>query len=172
VGERHATRTRELSTQYGYDTKYAMHALRIAYQGQELLTTGRITLPIVGPERERLLEVRHGQVPLRQVLERLHHQQAMLEDAVLSSRLRDDPDHDAVNMFLVDAYQRAWNGELRTMPELPRPRRQKRGAATSSSPRGGYLQERSRGMRCGWSSVTDLLVAGCSASWRITALSS
>jgi predicted nucleotidyltransferase len=29
LGERHATRTRELSAEHGYDTKYAMHALRI-----------------------------------------------------------------------------------------------------------------------------------------------
>jgi uncharacterized protein len=29
TGERHATRTRELSSEHGYDTKYAMHALRI-----------------------------------------------------------------------------------------------------------------------------------------------
>ncbi len=43
VGDRHATRTRELSAEHGYDTKYAMHALRIAHQGSELLRTGRIT---------------------------------------------------------------------------------------------------------------------------------
>jgi len=29
LGERHATRTRELSAEHGYDTKYAMHALRL-----------------------------------------------------------------------------------------------------------------------------------------------
>ena len=53
TGERHATRTRELSKLHGYDTKYAMHALRIAYQGIELLSTGRITLPVPEPERVR-----------------------------------------------------------------------------------------------------------------------
>ena len=53
TGERHATRTRELSKLHGYDTKYAMHALRIAYQGIELLSTGRITLPVPEPERSR-----------------------------------------------------------------------------------------------------------------------
>lgn len=33
-------RERELSPKHGYDTKYAMHALRIGYQGLELLETG------------------------------------------------------------------------------------------------------------------------------------
>jgi uncharacterized protein len=114
VGERHAPRTRELSAEHGYDTKYAMHALRIAHQGVELLSTGRITLPIVEPERERLLEVRRGEVPLREVLDRLHKQEARLEDATLRNELPDAPDSVAVDRFLVDAYSRAWAGELGT----------------------------------------------------------
>jgi hypothetical protein len=116
VGERHATRTRELSSEYGYDTKYAMHALRIAYQGVELLSTGQITLPIAEPHRQRLLQVRRGEVPLREVLDRLHKQSAQLEQAMLSSDLREHPDQDAVDRFLVAAYQRAWAGELDVTP--------------------------------------------------------
>jgi predicted nucleotidyltransferase len=112
LGDRHSTRTRELSSEHGYDTKYAMHALRIAHQGQELLTTGRITLPVADGERERLMAVRRGEVSLRHVLDRLHEQASRLEDIMLSSNLPDDPDHDAVDRFLVDAYQRVWAGAL------------------------------------------------------------
>jgi hypothetical protein len=36
----------ELVAVHGYDTKYAMHALRLGLQGIELLSTGRITLPV------------------------------------------------------------------------------------------------------------------------------
>jgi predicted nucleotidyltransferase len=46
LGERHAIRTCELAREHGYDTKYAMHALRIGIQGIELLQTGRISLPV------------------------------------------------------------------------------------------------------------------------------
>ncbi len=115
VGERHATRTRELSDEHGYDTKYAMHALRIAHQGRELLSTGRITLPIAEPERSRLLQVRRGEVPLRTVLDRLHEQSALLEDSILESDLPDEPDRAAVDAFLVDAYQRFWTGDARAV---------------------------------------------------------
>lgn len=108
LGEPHATRSRELSPKYGYDTKYAMHALRIAHQGRELLTTGRMTLPIEKPERERLLEVRRGEVPLDAVLERLHHQLAALECEILEAAVPDEPDVDHINSFLVSAYRRAW----------------------------------------------------------------
>jgi hypothetical protein len=109
VGDRHATRTRELSAEHGYDTKYAMHALRIAHQGKELLRTGRITLPVAEPERSRLMEVRRGDVPLTAVLERLHQQSAELERDILDASIPDEPDRDRVDRFLVSAYERAWS---------------------------------------------------------------
>jgi hypothetical protein len=109
LGERPASRMREVSAEHGYDTKYAMHALRIAHQGIELLNTGKITLPIAEPERSELLEVRRGNVPLEVVLDRLRDRSAQLEQIVLTSELPEAPDHDAVDAFLVDAYQRAWD---------------------------------------------------------------
>jgi predicted nucleotidyltransferase len=108
LGERHATRSRELSTEYGYDTKYAMHALRIAHQGRQLLTTGQILLPVDEPERSRLMEVRRGEIPLADVLARLHEQSAALERDILDSQIPDEPDRDRVDRFLVDAYRRSW----------------------------------------------------------------
>jgi predicted nucleotidyltransferase len=108
IGERHATRTRELSRRHGYDTKYAMHALRIALQGEELLRTGRITLPVPEPDRGRLMAVRRGEVPLTHVLEQLHESAARLERAVLADGLPDEADGDAIDRFLVGAYERGW----------------------------------------------------------------
>lgn len=108
LGELHATRTRELSSKHGYDTKYAMHALRIAHQGHELITTGRITLPIAEPARSQLMAVRHGEPPIGDVLDELHARAARLERAVLTADLPDGPDAAAVDRFLVAAYERAW----------------------------------------------------------------
>ena len=113
IGERHATRTRELSSEHGYDTKYAMHALRIGHQGLELVTTGRITLPVPEPERSRLMQVRRGEVPLSDVLTELHDVAGRLEQAVLSSDLPDQPHHAKIDAFLISAYERAWAGEER-----------------------------------------------------------
>jgi len=56
-----------------------MHALRIAHQGHELVTTEWITLPIPEPHRSRLMAVRRGEPSLSQV-------QAMLEDAEAALR--------------------------------------------------------------------------------------
>jgi uncharacterized protein len=108
LGERHAPRTRELSREHGYDTKYAMHALRIAHQGNELLTTGRISLPVAEPVRSRLMEVRRGEVALADVLAAIHEQAAALERTTLGSDLPEEADTDAIDRFLLSAYERAW----------------------------------------------------------------
>jgi uncharacterized protein len=108
IGERHATRTRELSPEHGYDTKYAMHALRIAHQGHQVLTTGRITLPIEEPVRSELMQVRAGQVSLTEVLDDLHVKTARLEHALLQSDLPEEADLVAVDRFLVEAYEQVW----------------------------------------------------------------
>ena len=87
LGERHATRTRELSAEHGYDTKYAMHALRIAVQGIELLSSGRISLPVPEPDRGRLRAVRAGSVPLDEVVARLDDLTERLERLTDESEL-------------------------------------------------------------------------------------
>lgn len=109
LGERHATRTRELSAEYGYDTKYAMHALRIAVQGIELLSTGRISLPVSEPDRSRLRAVRAGSVPLDEVVARLDELTARLERLTDESDLPPVGDQKRVSRFLVEVYREAWD---------------------------------------------------------------
>jgi predicted nucleotidyltransferase len=57
----------ELIEKYGWDTKYGSHALRLAYQGHELATTGTIVMPMEGVARERVLDVKLGKVPREEV---------------------------------------------------------------------------------------------------------
>jgi hypothetical protein len=110
-GQRNVNRP-ELVEAHGYDTKYAMHALRIAHQGIELLTTGRITLPVGEPARASLREVRAGEVPLDEVLRRVDEASTRLEEASRDAGLPAKSDVAAVDDFLVSAYRRAWDGGL------------------------------------------------------------
>ena len=82
----------ELVAAHGYDTKYAMHALRLGYQGIELLSTGRITLPVPEPDRSFLRAVRRGEVPLDEVVDAVDVAQAELARLGGSSTLPDQPD--------------------------------------------------------------------------------
>lgn len=64
LGERGQARVKrpELIAAHGYDTKYAMHTLRLGLQGIELLETGRLSLPMHEPDRTTIMAVRQGEV--------------------------------------------------------------------------------------------------------------
>lgn len=101
-------RTRERSTTHGYDTKYAMHALRIAHQGIELVTTGRITLPVPEPARSRLMSVRAGEPSEGDVRKMLEEAEGDLAAAIATAQLPAEADRAAIDGFLIDAYQHVW----------------------------------------------------------------
>src|SRR5262249_38677017 len=64
-GERaHTVNRPELVAKYGYDTKFAMHALRLGYQGIELLAHRRLTLPVAEPNLTTLRAVGSGPIKL------------------------------------------------------------------------------------------------------------
>jgi hypothetical protein len=98
----------ELEKMYGFDTKYAMHMLRLGFQGVELLTTGRLTLPMREPERSFLLDVRRGRVNEQECLQRASALEAELEALAATSSLREEPDESRVERWMHDAYSRRW----------------------------------------------------------------
>ena len=57
----------ELIAAHGWDTKYGSHALRLAFQGLELASTGHLTLPMPDEQRERVLAVKRGEVDKAEV---------------------------------------------------------------------------------------------------------
>jgi hypothetical protein len=85
-----------------------MHALRLGYQGLELLETGRLTLPMPEPERSRVMAVRKGERSFEEVLAEIDEVEQRLEGALERTTLPATPDAEAVDRFLVDAYREAW----------------------------------------------------------------
>lgn len=99
-------RERERSDEHGYDTKYAMHALRIGYQGIELFNDGRITLPVPEPQNARLMDVRLGKVPPAEILDELDELIRQLEEAPVV--ITDPPPELGVEQWLVATYLEHW----------------------------------------------------------------
>src|SRR5205809_968841 len=64
----------------GYDTKYAMHMVRLGFQGVELLETGRITLPMPAAQRGFTMAIRRGEVDLNEVLTRAGELEQRISD--------------------------------------------------------------------------------------------
>jgi len=96
----------EYECAYGYDTKGAMHGLRLLYECIELMEFGRITLP--RPEKERLIEVRSGSWPLERVLEEATRLRQELEKVVSTSSLPEQVDRKAISKFIAEVQLEFW----------------------------------------------------------------
>jgi uncharacterized protein len=98
----------ELVAVHGYDTKYAMHALRLGLQGVELLTTGRITLPVPEPGNQYLRAIRLGQVLLTEVVEAISAAESELTRLTDHSTVPAEPDRRWVDDWLHRSHLRYW----------------------------------------------------------------
>ena len=101
----------ELIEKYGWDVKYGSHALRLAYQGFEIASTGVLSLPLPDRERERVLAVKRGEVDRDEVSSEI----ARLEDAVRMlldedrSPLPETADLDRISAWAIHAQRRHWS---------------------------------------------------------------
>jgi hypothetical protein len=100
----------ELIEAYGYDTKYASHALRLGLQGLEIARTGRLTLPLSGEDLRVCMEIKRGEVGFKTALHRVDAVRARLRDRmeIGDHVLRPEPDMERVNGWLIDAHRRHW----------------------------------------------------------------
>ncbi|MCC7124353.1 MAG: nucleotidyltransferase domain-containing protein, partial [Acidobacteria bacterium] len=111
TGERGQKRVHrpELEAMYGFDTKYAMHMLRLGFQGVELLTTGRLNLPMTEPSRSFLLDVRRGKVSEQECLARAGELEERLTQLATTSSLPPEPEETHVEGWMLSAYRRRWD---------------------------------------------------------------
>lgn len=96
----------ELVAQHGYDTKFAMHALRIGYQGIALMAEGRIPVPVRPRELAVLRAVRAGEVDYADVLGLIAEAEGRLRRLVEGCERT--PDIAAIETFLVEAHLCHW----------------------------------------------------------------
>lgn len=85
-----------------------MHALRLGLQGVELLTTGRISLPVPEPSLGYLRAVRRGEVPLREVVDEVTRSEQELFVLRRSSAVPREPDRAWVDGWLHRSYTSFW----------------------------------------------------------------
>ncbi len=91
---------------YGYDTKAAMHGLRLLYECMELMQQGTITLP--RPEKDLLIEVRSGGWELKRVLAHAHRLFGEVEAAVAGSPLPEKVDRSAISRLIAQVHLEFW----------------------------------------------------------------
>lgn len=79
----------EIWDKHGYDTKFAMHLLRLLFEGEELLQTGAIQFPL--KQASFLKEVRAGKFTLDEVMTFSEHLEDRLKYAYTNTVLRKEP---------------------------------------------------------------------------------
>lgn len=98
----------ELVALHGYDTKFAMHALRLGVQGVEFLSSGRITLPVPEPDLGYLRAVRRGEVGLDEVLESVELAENRLAGLRESADVPAQPDREWTDGWLHRSHLAYW----------------------------------------------------------------
>lgn len=100
----------ELVEAYGFDTKYAMHMLRLGYQGLEFMETRQMTLPLHPVQRVFLMDVRLGKIPLDECNALCKHMESELENHKDNSDAPEEGNREVVEQFLVETYYNVWKG--------------------------------------------------------------
>jgi predicted nucleotidyltransferase len=112
LGSRRGAPSRpELVARHGYDTKYASHALRLAHQGLEIVRDGHLTLPMPEPARERVRQIKRGEVPsLHEVVAEIDALREQIEQRLDAGHtpLPQHPDFARLSDWSVSAHRRRW----------------------------------------------------------------
>lgn len=95
----------ELEKQYGYDTKHAMHLVRLMHMAREILEHGKVI--VKRPDREELLAIRGGAWSYDRLIEWAEGQDAALDDIYKSSPLPHAPDRAALDRLCISLVEEA-----------------------------------------------------------------
>ncbi len=95
-----------LQAQFGYDTKFAMHMIRLGLQGIEVLESGKMSLPMRPEHVSLLTSIRHGGYTEPEVLTMATELESRLRNC--TTDLPPAPDPQKMSKFLVDTYTAWW----------------------------------------------------------------
>jgi predicted nucleotidyltransferase len=100
----------ELEAKFGYDTKHAMHLVRLLRMCGEILETGKVI--VKRPDAKELLEIRNGSWPFEKLIEWAGTEDARMEKLYEASSLPHAPDRkklDQICVQLVEDFHYAHN---------------------------------------------------------------
>jgi uncharacterized protein len=101
----------ELEEAHGYDTKYAMHVIRLYLEGKEYMETGRITLP--NPRVDLLVDIRKGKYKLSEIDTMGKELQVEIYSAQKKSHLPETVELEAITKLITGVYLDFWKSSER-----------------------------------------------------------
>ena len=106
-GSKHTNRP-ELVEKYGYDTKFAYHAVRLGLQGIELMREKTIALPMSAHDREMLLNIRRGMYSFENISRMITSIRFDLDAEIENSGLAGGPEWDSIDGLCHEIYIETW----------------------------------------------------------------
>lgn len=85
----------ELVEQYGYDTKFASHLIRLLLEGWQILVEGKITLPLT--QNNLILDIKKGKYDLQWILNKADSLEDQINTAYSNSKLQHSADIEKIN---------------------------------------------------------------------------
>ena len=104
----------ELEVAHGYDTKHAMHLVRLMRMAEEILTQGKVI--VHRPDAQDLLRIRHGEFDYEWLMNWAAETDARLGELYETSELRFAADYEAIDELYRQVVLAYWdeNRLLRT----------------------------------------------------------
>lgn len=99
------TGRQDLIQKYGYDTKFAMHSIRLLDSAKEILQTQDFST--FRPNRDELLAIRNGRYTEQQILKIIDDLDQELSELYISSKLPNTPNYKHINEWLTKLNRRA-----------------------------------------------------------------
>lgn len=96
----------EIEKTHGYDTKYAMHVIRLYLEALEYMQTARITLP--NPRVDLLIDIRKGKYKLTDIEKMGREMHAQAVSAQEISKLPETPNLPAISELITKVYLEFW----------------------------------------------------------------
>lgn len=105
----------ELVEQYGYDTKFASHALRLGLQGLQLIKDRHLALPMTGADRDQVIAMKTGYyATLAEAVAAIDEVRQRLVTLIDTGQtgLPERPDAEHLSAWSVSAHLRHWSMTL------------------------------------------------------------
>lgn len=96
----------ELAEKYGYDVKFASHLIRMLLEGQQILSEGKLTLPL--PQNNLVRDIKLGKFSLNNVFEKADELGRLVDLAYANSKLQHTADLEAINKLQMELLTNYW----------------------------------------------------------------
>jgi len=103
--EEYGLRTKGIK-QFGYDTKFAMHLIRLLFEGIDILEGRELTFPLHEQDRKELMQIRRGEWSIEAVIAVADRLMAKAED--MDSPIQKTVDVDAISKLQMRLIEGFW----------------------------------------------------------------